>query len=183
MTIPRLLTASAPPNFSSSAGQRSGIGGADSSSGAGDPSGAESTDELSPTDSGDLQTVPTDGGSMPTQSLPADLPPTDGSVPGGGAPTVAPGTGVDLAAVAATFGCTDYAQQLAMPGSTSYGECVLAGGPVQLYAFATDEDQGVFIEQLVGEGMTVDQLVQGERFIVIPGPAQLANVRAALTAG
>ena len=70
-----------------------------------------------------------------------------------------------------------------MTGSTGYGECVLADEPVQLYGFATDEDQGAFIELLTAEGTSVDKLVQGTRFIVIPGPAQLANVRAALTPG
>jgi len=44
-------------------------------------------------------------------------------------------------------------------------------------------DQGSFIQQLVDLGTSVDSLVQGALFIVIPPPGELETVKAALTAG
>jgi hypothetical protein len=181
MTIPRLLTASAPPNFSSSVGSEFDTQETGASGPAGDPSGAESTDDVTPPGSGDVGAVPTEDLSIPTEALPTDLFPTDGSLPDDSA--LDPGTGVDLSALATTFGCADYAAQSALPLTTGYGQCPLAGEPVQLYSFATAEDQGTFIQQLVGQGVSVDALVQGGLYIVIPGPTQLDTVRAALTPG
>jgi hypothetical protein len=176
MTVPRLLTASAPPNFSGSAGP--GSGSAADLSDAVDPSGAVSTDDVAPPEASDTEILPPDDVLVPTESL-SD----DGLTPGGTVPLLDPGTAVDLESLAAAFGCTDYLEQPALPESASYGECLLGEEPVQLYGFSTNEQQGAFIEQVVGEGLTVDQLVQGQLYIVIPGPAQLETVRAALTAG
>lgn len=178
MTIPRLLTASAPPKSTVGSGELdSELSIPADSSGADAPS-----EETPPPDSG-LETLPPETEIVPTDPDQIEPLPTDATVPDPGVPTVDPGTGVDLGAIAATFGCTDYADQPAMPLTSGYAECLLGEDPVQLYAFATDEDQGAFIEQLAGLGMSVDQFVQGQRYLVIPAPTQLETVRAALSAG
>jgi len=177
MTIPRLLTASAPPNFSSSAGSDAQESPSDA---AGDLSGAETTDDTAPPESGDVEPSPTDDGAFPTGELPTDLFPTDESLPDD---ILDPAAGVALGAIAANFACADYADQPALPLTTGSGVCALAGEPVQLYSFATDENQGAFIEELIAQGVSIDSVVQADLFIVIPGPTQLETVKAALTAG
>jgi hypothetical protein len=173
MTIPRLLTASAPPNFSSSAD--SGFDTQDSALAdpPDDSSVADPTDEIAPPESGGADLLPS--------GIPGEIPSDDGQLPPGG--QLEPGTVVDLAAIATNIGCAEYLDQPPLPLTTGAGKCSLAGESVQLYSFATDEDQGTFIQQLVGQGVSVDSLVQGELFIVIPGPTQLATVSAALTPG
>jgi hypothetical protein len=181
MTIPRLLTASAPPNFSSSAGSELATTETGASEPAIDPSAVQPTDGAVPPDSTDLGALPTDDFSIPTDALPTEFLGPDGTLPGDG--SLDPGTGVDLGAIATNFGCTDYAAQPPPPLTTGYGDCLLSAESVELYSFATDEDQGTFIQQLVDLGVSVDSLVQGALFIVIPPPSQLATVSAALTPG
>lgn len=178
MTIPRLLTASAPPNFSSSEGSEFDAQESGTADPAGDPSAVEPTDDIAPPR--ETEPLPTDDGAFPADELPTDLFPTDGSSPDD---ALDPGTGVELGAIAATFGCADYVAETPIPLTTGYGVCALAGEPVQLYSFATDGDQGAFIQQLAEQGVSADALVQGALFIVIPGPTQLDTVRAALTPG
>jgi len=177
MTIPRLLTASAPPNFTSSANP--GLETQESApvEPTGDSVVVDPTDEIAPPESGAVDPLPEDL----LSDIPSDIPSGDGQLPPDG--QLEPGTVVDLAAIATNIGCADYLDQPPPPLTTGYGDCQLADDFVQLYSFATDVDQGTFIEQLVGEGVPVDTLVQGELFIVIPGPTQLAAVSAALTPG
>jgi hypothetical protein len=185
MTVPRLLTASAPPNFSSSVGTAidtadpsatdPGASETGASDPASDPSAVGSTDGVLPPDSADADAVPSEDLLIPSEFLGPD-----GTLPDG---SLDPGAGVDLGAIAALIGCTDYAEQAPTPPAKSYGDCMLSGEHVQLYSFATADDQQAFTDGLVVQGLPADSLVQGALFIVDPGPIQLEAVKAALTAG
>ena len=155
MTIPRLLTASAAPTSPDVFGTGQGSAPAES-----EPPGSTDSSGALPPD-GVTSSVPDDGASA------AD----PGSTP------------VDLATVAAAFNCTDYAAQSAQPLTSSSGQCTLDGQPVQLYAFASDEDYDAFLDQLGTQGLSADQLVQGPLYLVSANPDQLDAIASALSAG
>jgi hypothetical protein len=88
---------------------------------------------------------------------------------------------VDLAALAAQFGCDAYTVQQASPLTTSYATCTLAGSEVQLYGFASPDMSAAFIESLTEFGVTADQMVAGDGYVIAPNdPSQVPAIQAAL---
>jgi hypothetical protein len=98
----------------------------------------------------------------------------------GSEPVTTPTT-VDLAALAGQFGCDGYTVQPVAPLTTAYATCTLAGSEVQLYAFASPDMAAAFIESLQGLGVTADQLVAGDGYLIAPNDvSQLPAIQAAV---
>jgi hypothetical protein len=134
---------------------------------AGDP-GAEVTPADTAGDPGAEVTPPDTAGDTGAQVAPAATDP-------------ATAAGADLAALATQFGCEGFAAQPAAPNTTSYGTCNLGGTEVQLYGFASPELSAAFLDSVQGSGITADQMVAGDGYLIAPKDlSQLPTIAAAV---
>jgi hypothetical protein len=101
---------------------------------------------------------------------------TDSGAAGAGGP--------NLAQIAASAGCTDYAElDPPDPGSTTSAACTVDNQQVLLYSFATPAMAAAFADSLSSSGVTVDQLLQGSGYLVWADAGPIAKIKAALGAG
>lgn len=94
-----------------------------------------------------------------------------------------PATLGELAALAATIGCTGYEDDSeSSPFTREYGTCVgQSGKRVQLYRFGTPEAMAGFWEVSKQFGQTPDLAATKDLIVAFPnGPADLAGIKAAM---